>query len=67
MDQDNLLFFWIEYDPNRLIHVSFFFFPAKESNILFELKIEHLKLHTHSILSIKDKNITTVGFQSESN
>ena len=53
-------FFGLNFDSSRLIYVSFS--PPKESSILFELKIVHLKLHAHSLLSIKNKNIITVGF-----
>ena len=38
----------------------YFFFSKRNSSTLYELKNLHLKLYTHSISPIKDKNIITV-------
>ena len=61
MDWDDLLSFWIEFWLKWIDSCVFLFLP-KESSILFELKIKHLKLHIHSFLCIKDKTIITMEF-----
>ena len=52
--------FWLKW-IDLCVFFCLFFLP-KESSNLFELKIQHLKLYTHSFLYIKDKHTITAGF-----